>query len=171
MKLAPGHNARWLWVSALVVALDQTTKFWIMRLIPNFGGVAWLPHLNLVHRQNTGAAFSMMNQAPAMVFIGLSLVVSVGIIGWLFKHPRDHRIVAAGFVLILGGALGNALDRIRVGYVTDFIDFYVGDWHFAAFNVADSAITVGAGLLILDMLIENWRRRGQAPDTAGKDQH
>lgn len=165
MALTPRNNLAWLWLTVLVIAADQASKFWIIRQIARFDSVALMPHLNLVHLQNTGAAFSMMNTAPATIFIGLSFAVTLGMLVWLFMHQRDHALVAASFSLIMGGAVGNAIDRLRAGYVTDFIDFYWNDWHFAAFNVADSAITVGAGLLILDLLLEN-RRQQQARKSA-----
>lgn len=152
--LLPPENLRWLWLSALVIAIDQSSKFWIARLLPQFEVLPVVPHLNLWHLQNTGAAFSMLNQAPAAVFVSLSVGVSIAILIWLSRHPYDQRLVAAGLSLVLGGALGNAIDRLRLGYVVDFIDFYIGDWHYAAFNAADSAITAGAALLILDAILE-----------------
>jgi signal peptidase II len=151
-------NIAWLLLSLLVIVADQLTKLWLVQAVPLFGRVEVFPHLNIVHMHNTGVAFSMFNRAPAAVFVVLSAMVSIVIAGWLWRHPKGERIVAAALALILGGALGNAIDRIRLGYVVDFVDFYVGQWHFAAFNVADSAITTGAGLLLLDMLLDSRRR-------------
>src|SRR3546814_12793163 len=102
--------------------------------------------------KNTGAAFSMMSDASPVLFVLLGVGVSVGILLWLRRHPRDQHLVAIALSLIMGGALGNVIDRVTRGYVVDFVDFYVGSWHFAAFNVADAAITCGAALLLLDML-------------------
>ncbi|HZR36022.1 MAG TPA: signal peptidase II [Nevskia sp.] len=158
------NNIHWLWLSALVIMLDQWTKLLVVRKLQRFEEVPLLPHLNFKYMQNTGAAFSMFNTAPAAVFIGLCAVVSVAILVWMRRHPRDQRLVAASFALILGGALGNATDRAMRGSVVDFVDFYVGNWHFAAFNLADSAITLGAALLILDMLLD-YRRRDKAAAT------
>ncbi len=152
-------NFRWLILSALIVGLDQYTKIWVEARLPHYGSEPLLPFLNLVHLQNTGAAFSMFREAPKLMFIGLATVVSLGILGWLNKHRQGETFTALGLCLILGGAIGNVIDRVRLGHVTDFVDFYIGNWHFAAFNVADAAISIGAGLLIVDMILE-WRRGG-----------
>jgi signal peptidase II len=162
------NNIHWLWLSAAVISLDQLSKLLLVRKLDKFQVIPLLPHLNLVHMQNTGAAFSMFNRAPAAVFILLCVVVAVAILVWLRRHPHDQRLVAAAFTLILGGALGNAVDRAMRGSVVDFIDFYIGNWHFAAFNLADSAISLGAGLLILDMLLD--RGKPGAGKTAGQKQ-
>ena len=150
-------NSAWLILSAVVIALDQLSKHWIEANLAHYGIIPIVEHFNVVHLRNTGAAFSMFNQAPALAFIGLAAAVSAGILAWLRKHPRGELCTAIGLCLILGGAVGNVIDRVRLGHVTDFLDFYWGSWHFAAFNVADMAISVGAGLLILDMLLE-WKR-------------
>lgn len=158
------NNIHWLWLSAAVISLDQLTKLLLVRKLDKFQVIPVLPHFNLVHMQNTGAAFSMFNRAPAAVFILLCVVVAVAILVWLRRHPYDQRMVAAAFTLILGGALGNAVDRAMRGSVVDFVDFYVGNWHFAAFNLADSAITLGAGLLILDMLLDRGKPKAPVPE-------
>ncbi len=153
------NNALFLFLSALVIALDQYSKHLVVLSLPHYSVQALLPHLNLVHLHNTGAAFSMFREAPALAFVGLAAAVAAGILAWLRKHPAGERFTAAGLCLILGGAVGNVIDRLRIGHVTDFIDFYVGDRHFAAFNIADAAISVGAGLLILEMLLETLRSK------------
>lgn len=150
-------NAAWLLLSALVILLDQLTKYWIVEHLALYAVMPVMPHFNIVHLHNTGAAFSMFREAPALAFIGLAAAVSAGIIAWLRRHPSGERLTAVGLCLILGGAVGNVIDRIHLGHVTDFLDFYWGEVHFAAFNVADAAISIGAGLLILEMLAE-WRR-------------
>jgi signal peptidase II len=129
-----------------------------------------LPVLDITRMHNVGAAFSFLASASGWqrwVFIGLAVVVSIGITLWLFKLPRSaHAALAVGLALVLGGALGNLIDRIRLGYVIDFIHFH---WdrtyffpeynYFPAFNVADSAITVGAAFLLLDALLEAKRKK------------
>ncbi|MGQ0530044.1 MAG: signal peptidase II [Panacagrimonas sp.] len=155
-------NVHWLWLSAAVMLADQITKQMAIRSIAQFESVTVLPFLNWVHLQNRGAAFSMLSQMPPWFFVLLGVVVSVAILIWLRRNPTGQRAVAAGLALILGGALGNVIDRVRLGHVTDFVDFHVAGWHFAAFNVADAAITIGAGLLILDMLLEGRRSRAAA---------
>ena len=154
-------NVYWLWLSALVIVLDQITKQLVIKHLGWFDVVPVLPSLNWVHAQNKGAAFSMLAFLPPWSFAVLAIAVSGRIGWWMRQNPRGQQMVAAALALIMGGALGNAIDRVRLGHVTDFVDFYVGSWHFAAFNVADAAISVGAGLLLLDMFFE-WRRERAA---------
>ncbi len=156
-------NVYWLWASAAVIVLDQVSKQLIVKNLGWFDVLPIVPHFNLTHMRNTGAAFSMLSNAPPIFFILLGVAVSVGILWWLRKNPRGQTLVALALSLILGGALGNVIDRSTRGYVVDFLDFYWGGWHFAAFNLADSAITVGAGLLILDMILESRRAKRAAP--------
>jgi signal peptidase II len=159
MSTPTRHNLAWLLLSVAVIAADQLSKLWLVRTLPLFERMQLLPHLNFVHTQNTGVAFSMFDRAPALAFVVLSAAVSIGIVIWLWRHPVGDRLVACGLAMILGGAIGNAIDRARLHYVVDFIDFYVGHWHFATFNVADSAITVGAGLLLLDAFVSGSSKR------------
>lgn len=152
-------NVYWLWLSALVISIDQITKQLVVKHLQWFEVQPLIPHLNFVHMKNTGAAFSMFNTAPVWVFAGLGVVVSVAIIVWMRRNPSGQTLVATALALILGGALGNVIDRVTRGSVVDFVDFYIGNWHFAAFNVADMAITLGAGLMILDMLLDMRRAK------------
>jgi signal peptidase II len=155
-------NVYWLWLSALVISIDQITKQLVVKNLSWYEVEPLLPHLNLIYMKNTGAAFSMFNTAPAWVFVVLGVGVSLGIILWLRNNPQGQTLVATALALILGGALGNVIDRASRGFVVDFVDFYVGDWHFAAFNVADMAITLGAGLMILDMILDTRRSKALA---------
>ncbi|MDE2150544.1 MAG: signal peptidase II [Gammaproteobacteria bacterium] len=150
----PRNNWGWLYASVAVLMADQISKALVTHRLAPYQAQALLPHLNLITMHNTGAAFSMFAQAPALVFLVLAAAVSAGILYWLHRNPHGQHLLAAGFSLILGGALSNALDRVTRGFVVDFIDFYIGHWHFAAFNLADAAITAGAGLLIMDMLLQ-----------------
>lgn len=145
---------RWLLLSFSVIALDQFTKFWIAGAFHYGESSALLPFFNLVHAHNTGAAFSFLAGEAGwqrFFFIGIALAASVLIVYLLRKHAAERWFCLA-LSLILGGALGNVIDRVRLGYVIDFLDFYYAGWHFPAFNVADSAISFGAALLILDSL-------------------
>lgn len=156
------QNAHWLWLAGAVLVVDQITKQLIVRNFSLFDSVTVLPVFNLVRRHNTGAAFSILSGMPPWFFVALSVVVSIGILIWLHRHPRGERLTAASLSLILGGALGNAIDRATRGYVIDFIDLHIGQWHWPAFNVADSAICIGAALLVLDaLLFDRTRRREQ----------
>lgn len=154
--------ASWLLLSMLVVLADQASKYYITQHFGEFEQITLLPVLDITHMHNVGAAFSFLASASGWqrwVFIGLAGVVSVGIIVWLLRlKERAHGLLACGLALVLGGALGNVIDRIRLGYVIDFIHFHWDRAYFPAFNVADSAITVGAACLLLDALFEGKRK-------------
>ena len=150
-------NVYWLWLSALVIGIDQITKQMVVKYLSWYEVHPLIPHFNFVHMRNTGAAFSMFSTAPVWVFAALGVAVSIGIIVWMRRNPSGQTLVATALALILGGALGNVIDRVTRGFVVDFVDFYVGNWHFAAFNVADMAISLGAGLMVLDMLLDSRR--------------
>ena len=154
--------SNWLWLSLAVLALDQWTKQLILDRFTQFEEYTVLPILAIVRWHNEGAAWSILSDAGGWqrwFFISLGLIVSIGILIWLRQLPsRGQTRVAAGLAIVMGGALGNVVDRIRLGYVVDFIKVHYGDWVFPAFNVADTAITIGAGLLILDSVIEYGKR-------------
>jgi signal peptidase II len=145
---------RWLAISAVVVALDQIAKQWVVHA---FGPGEVLPVMmsfNLTLAYNSGAAFSFLAGAGGwqrVFFAAIAGIASIVIIHLLRKHPQQTLFCIA-LSLILGGALGNLWDRLAIGQVVDFLDFYVNNYHWPAFNVADSAITAGAALLILDGL-------------------
>ncbi len=147
-------NVYWLWLSITVIALDQVTKQLVVNGMDLYEVIPVMPFLNLTRMHNTGAAFSIMSGTSPLFFITLGLIVSIGVLVWLRRHPKGEPVMAVALVLILGGALGNVIDRAARGHVIDFIDFYVGAWHWPAFNVADMAIVTGAGLLILDMYLQ-----------------
>jgi len=157
-----GRGAAWLLLSALVVLADQVTKAYIIRHFGVFEFTRIWPVLDITHMHNVGAAFSFLASASGWqrwVFIGLAFAVSIGITVWLLRLPRGTQtLLAAGLALVLGGALGNVIDRIRLGYVVDFIHFHWEEAYFPAFNVADSAITIGAACLLLDALLESRRK-------------
>lgn len=157
-----GRAGMWLILSVLVVVLDQLSKAYIARNFLEFEFIRVLAVLDITCMHNVGAAFSFLASASGWqrwLFIGLAVVVSIGLTIWLFKLPRGAQpLLAAGLALVLGGALGNVIDRIRLGYVIDFIHFHWDRAYFPAFNVADSAITVGAACLLLDALLEAKRK-------------
>jgi signal peptidase II len=157
-----GRALTWLLLSACVVLADQLSKAYITRHFMEFEFTRILAVLDVTCMHNVGAAFSFLASASGWqrwLFIGLAGVVSIGIIVWLIRLPRGtHALLAAGLALVLGGALGNVIDRIRLGYVIDFIHFHWDRAYFPAFNVADSAITVGAACLLLDALFESKRK-------------
>ncbi|MEE8054725.1 MAG: signal peptidase II [Gammaproteobacteria bacterium] len=149
------HALKWYLASAVLVMLDQWTKALASTYLPLAEPVPIGPLFNLTLVHNTGAAFSLLNEAGGWqrwLFIVLALGISAFIGVWLWRLPREKRWVACALALILGGALGNLWDRMMLGYVVDFIDIYYQDWHWPAFNLADSAITVGAAMLVLDVI-------------------
>jgi signal peptidase II len=154
--------AKWLLLSALIVLSDQASKSYIAQRFGEFEHISVLPILDITRMHNVGAAFSFLASASGWqrwVFIGLAVIVSVGIIAWLLRlKGGSHGLLASGLSLVLGGALGNVIDRIRLGHVIDFIHFHWNEAYFPAFNVADSAITVGAACLLLDALFEAKRK-------------
>lgn len=143
-------------LSAIVVALDQLTKWAIVKWVPLYGKEPITPFLNITHQQNPGAAFSFLANASGWqrwFFTILAIVVSIAIVVWLWRlRHSGQRVLTTGLALVLGGAIGNLIDRILLGHVVDFIQVLIVGWPFPSFNVADSAITVGAGLLIIDAL-------------------
>ncbi len=159
---------RWLWLALAVVIADQLTKALVVREFELYEVLEVLPVLELTRLHNTGAAFSMLAGASGWqrwFFIGLALVVSGGIVYWLRNLPRHSAAyLPAALALVMGGALGNVIDRVWHGYVIDFLHFHWGDAYFPAFNVADTCITIGAGLLILDAILD--ARRGHGPEAA-----
>lgn len=146
------QNAHWLWLSALIIGADQISKQLVVNSLALFDRIQLFDWLNLTLVHNTGAAFSMFAGATPWFFVALSVGVSIGILIWMRRHPHGERLVAASLALILGGALGNGIDRATRGFVVDFVDFHIQGWHYPAFNVADSAIVLGAILLGVDML-------------------
>lgn len=142
----------WLGLAALIIVLDQLSKLWISSHFVYGESLPLIPYFNFVLAHNTGAAFSFLSDAGGWqrwFFSVIALIASVWIVRLLRQHAYETLFCLA-LALVLGGALGNLIDRVVYGYVVDFIDFYVENWHFPAFNVADSAISVGAVLLILD---------------------
>lgn len=143
-----------LGVALIVFGFDQATKWWIVDTVmqpPQTIPVT--SFFNLVMGWNRGVSFGMFNHDSAInawLFTGLALVIVVVLLVWLNK--ADRRLIGFAIGLIIGGALGNALDRLRFGAVADFLDFHIGGYHWPAFNVADSGITIGAALLLADAL-------------------
>ena len=160
----------WMIFAALVVLADQATKEAIIRWVPLYGDVPINDFINLTHQQNTGAAFSFLAGAGGWqrwFFVVLAAVVSTALVVWLWRIRASNLLVlSAGLTLVLGGALGNLVDRIRLGYVTDFIQVWFGSWAFPSFNVADSAISVGAALLIIDSLFLTGKEKAASSEEA-----
>lgn len=150
----PKAVLRWLGLAGLVIVLDQIAKQAVLGAFALGEGRKIAPFFNLVLVYNRGAAFSFLAEAGGWqkwFFLALALAISTWIVGMLRRHAGE-RLLCLALSLILGGALGNVIDRVLYGAVVDFLDFHAAGWHWPAFNVADSAITVGAALLVWEQL-------------------
>jgi signal peptidase II len=152
-SMLPRSGLAWLWLTVFVIALDQATKAIVLHTL-----TPYVPHpvipgfFDWTLAFNTGAAFSFLAGHPQWsrgLFSIIAIGVSVALVHWLAHTPRRDWRTALPLALVIGGALGNLIDRLRVGQVTDFIQVYIGAWPFPAFNVADSAISIGAVLLVV----------------------
>lgn len=154
-----GKSLKLLLIGGAVVLLDQITKMLVLRFLPLYHSTTVIPgFFDLTHVQNPGGAFGFLAGSDArlraVVFLFVSLV-AVGLILWFyFKSPSSHPWLSGAFAMIFGGAVGNLIDRIRFGKVTDFLDVYVGRLHWPAFNLADSAITIGIGIFLFHLLFK-----------------
>ncbi len=166
--MAKGKGARagsgwllWIGIAALIVVADQFTKVLVLGSFQYGESLPITSFFNLVRVHNLGAAFSFLADAGGWqrwFFTGLGTVAALVMV-WMLRAHAGQRLFCWAISFILGGAIGNVIDRLLHGYVVDFLDFYWGRWHFPAFNVADCAITLGAGLLILDELLRVRRGR------------
>ncbi len=153
---------RWLWLAAVVIVLDQLTKYWADAQLQLHWPREVMTGFNLTLSYNAGAAFSFLADAGGWqrwFFITLALGVAAFIISWLRRLTHEERWMAIALTLVLGGAIGNVIDRVLLGHVIDFIDIYYGGWHWPTFNIADSAISIGAVMMVIDGL------RGQKKST------
>ncbi|MBT3360811.1 MAG: signal peptidase II [Rhodospirillales bacterium] len=158
-------------VALLIFGLDQATKWWIVESVmvpPQMISVT--PFFNLVMGWNRGVSFGLFNQdSPynVLVLTAVALIIVVALVFWLRKAERQLVVVAIG--MVIGGAIGNVVDRLRFGAVADFLDFHIAGYHWPAFNVADSGITIGAGLLVLDALFSGPEKNNNKTPEATKD--
>ncbi len=167
MRESPRAWTRWLALSAAVGAADLATKEWVSSTFRYGETLEVLPFFNLVLVHNTGAAFSFLAGAGGWQrwFFTVVAVVISAVLVWMLRKPGTGRLLSAALALVLGGALGNLYDRVTLGYVVDFIQLHAGGYYFPAFNVADSAITVGVVLLVWDSL----RPTSRAPQAATQE--
>lgn len=160
----------WTAIAALVVAADQVTKWAVVKWIALYEKIPLNSFINLTHHKNPGAAWSFLADAGGWqrwFFIALASIVSVVLVVWLWRIRNERQaVLSAGLSLVLGGAIGNLIDRIASGEVTDFIQVLFGNWAFPSFNVADAGITVGAALLIIDALFFSGREQKKGPETS-----
>jgi signal peptidase II len=162
-------NARfvtWMVVAVVVVIADQVTKWAIVEWVPLYDKIPLNAFINLTHQKNSGAAFSFLADAGGWqrwFFVVLATGVSIVIAVWLWRIRNDGQtVLSAGLALVLGGAVGNLIDRILLGHVTDFIQVWFGSWAFPSFNIADAGISVGAAFLIIDAIFFSGREERAA---------
>jgi len=149
---------RWYLLALVVILLDQYTKSLASSGLDYARPVEIFPWFNLTLQHNTGAAFSFLSDAGGWqrwFFTGVAVVISIALVVWLATVERGNWLLALSLALILGGAIGNLWDRLALGYVVDFISVHWRDWYFPAFNIADSAITVGAACMLLDSFVSS----------------
>ena len=150
------HNLKmlkWLALSLLAVVLDQVSKWAVDSSMQLYQSIHLVPYFNLTYVRNTGAAFSFLSEAGGWqrwFFAGLAIFISIVIAVWLARLKQHETLLAVALSLVLGGAIGNLIDRLAYGYVIDFLDVYYQTWHWPAFNIADSAITLGVVLMLLE---------------------
>jgi len=162
-NVVPEERAKmsWIWLALFVVIVDQGTKYLVMANYSFHEVKPLLPILNIYLDYNRGAAFSFLQSMPHTaywLFSAVAIIISGGLILWMYRLPKNYHWLSAALALILGGALGNLIDRLRFGYVVDFINFHLFNWHFAIFNFADVAISVGAAMLVLEIIWFSKRR-------------
>ncbi len=160
----------YLAISGGVFMIDQTTKAWAARSLRFDGDRSVIPgFLNFAYAQNTGVAFSMLDDHGDSGRWGLSVVAIVAatlVMYFFWRTPRTDDRVLGSLALLLAGIIGNVVDRLRLGFVIDFIDVQFGNWHYPTFNVADAAICIGAGLLLIDMFLSKKKAESQPIETA-----
>ena len=152
-KLFNDTGLRWLWLTLLCLIIDQVSKHWVAGTFDYRETLSVLPFFNLTYVHNPGAAFSFLADQGGWqrwFFTAIAAIASIVFLVWMAKTPKQQRLLSISFALILSGAVGNLIDRVLFGYVIDFLDFHWAGFHFAAFNIADSVIFIGAALMIFE---------------------
>lgn len=147
---------RWLWLVLVVIGIDFASKQWIMNNLMLHESMSVMPFFNFFYAHNYGAAFSFLADKGGWqrwFFAGIAIAIVVVLLVMMYRTAASNKLNNIAYALIVGGALGNLFDRAYHGFVVDFIDFYVGDWHFATFNIADCGICIGAALIVLEGVI------------------
>ncbi|AWK14493.1 signal peptidase II [Candidatus Fukatsuia symbiotica] len=161
-KQLSSTGLRWLWLAAVVLVLDLTSKQWVIAHFSLHESMTLIPLLNITYAQNPGAAFSFLadkNGWQRWLFAFIAVVISLILMVFMYRSSSKQHMINCAYALIIGGALGNLFDRMVHGVVIDFIDFYVNDWHWPTFNLADTSICIGAILVVLDGFLEPVRNR------------
>ncbi len=157
MSTEPGM-LRWLWLSLIVIVLDQVTKQWVESSFLLYESLEVMPFFNLTLAYNKGAAFSFLSDQSGWqrwFLAGVAAIVTIVITFWLRGLKQHEKLTAMALGLIIGGAVGNLIDRLLFGHVIDFLDFFIGQHHWPAFNVADSAISIGVAVMLYEILFDS----------------
>ncbi len=144
---------KWLWLSLVSLILDQWSKIAVADSMHLYESINLLPGFNLTYVHNTGAAFSFLSEAGGWqrwFFAAMAFIISIVLVVWLKRLKKHETLLAVALALVLGGAIGNLIDRLLYGYVIDFLDVYYETFHWPAFNIADSAISLGVFLMLLE---------------------
>ncbi|AOM41252.1 signal peptidase II [Xenorhabdus hominickii] len=147
---------RWLWLVVVILILDLGSKHLVLQHLALYNPIPLIPSFNLMYAQNLGAAFSFLADKGGWqrwFFALIAIVISVVLMVMMYRSSAKQKLSNIAYALVIGGALGNLFDRLVHGFVVDFIDFYVGEWHWPTFNIADSAICIGAALIIIESFI------------------
>lgn len=137
----------------VVIVIDLASKYWVMTHMQLHESIALLPSFNLFYAHNYGAAFSFLADKGGWqrwMFAAIAIAIAVALLVMMYRSRGDQKLTNIAYAMIIGGALGNLFDRAWHGFVVDFVDFYLGDWHFATFNIADCGICIGAALIVLE---------------------
>lgn len=146
---------KWLWLSLIALVFDQWSKIAVDGSMRLYESIPVIPSFNLTYVHNTGAAFSFLSDAGGWqrwFFAAMAFIISTVLIVWLYRLKKHETLLAIALALVLGGAIGNLIDRLAYGYVIDFLDVYYQSWHWPAFNIADMAISLGVFLMLLESL-------------------
>ncbi|BET95651.1 signal peptidase II [Xenorhabdus taiwanensis] len=147
---------RWLWLVVVVLILDLGSKYLVLQHFTLYESMPLIPYFNLTYAQNLGAAFSFLADKGGWqrwFFALVAVAITVVLLVMMYRSNAKQKLSNIAYALVIGGALGNLFDRLVHGFVVDFIDFYVGEWHWPTFNIADSAICIGAALIIIESFI------------------
>ncbi|KLU16963.1 MULTISPECIES: signal peptidase II [Xenorhabdus] len=156
---------RWLWLVVVVLILDLGSKHFVLQHFTLYESMPLIPYFNLTYAQNLGAAFSFLADKGGWqrwFFALVAVAITVILLVMMYRSHARQKLNNIAYALVIGGALGNLFDRLVHGFVVDFIDFYVGEWHWPTFNIADSAICIGAALIIIESFISPGDKDKQA---------
>ncbi|SLM64664.1 Lipoprotein signal peptidase [Dickeya aquatica] len=155
---------RWLWLAALVLVVDLGTKQWVMTHFQLGQSASLMPFFNFTYAHNYGAAFSFLADKGGWqrwLFAAIALAIIVALLAMMYRSSAAQKLNNIAYALIIGGAIGNLTDRLVHGYVIDFLDFFIGDWHYPTFNLADTAIVIGALLIVLEGFLTSPQKKQQ----------